>query len=180
MVARLFSLAKYVHFVAALTWIQGKWRRAKKLKRDRRRRREGIFKDDSEIACPIESQTIWKFVREFWLYKGGYGRRWRRARRKRRRRTQSRVEQRRIFLVALGNNGPPSDLQSGSRFYFQIKLFSPFRVRLMLFRQWARLIGDLLRGYLFTRRAYFYQHFFLINTKNTGVYFYYYTCHVDR
>ena len=47
--------------------------------------REDIFKDDSEIACPIESQTIWKFVREFWLYKGGgYGRRRRRASRKRR------------------------------------------------------------------------------------------------
>lgn len=31
------------------------------------------LKGDSEIARPIESQTIWKFVREFWLYKGGGG-----------------------------------------------------------------------------------------------------------
>lgn len=65
-------------------------------------------------------------------------------------RIHSTKKQRRIFLVALGNNGPPSDLQSGSRFYFQIKLFPPFRVRLMLFSRWSRLIDDLRPRYLFT------------------------------
>lgn len=47
-------------------------------------------------------------------------------------------------LKERGNNGPSSDLQSGSHFYFQIKLFSPFRVRLMLFKLQALLIGVLL------------------------------------
>lgn len=51
--------------------------------------------------------------------------------------------ERRGVLEARGNNRPPSDLQSGSHFYFQIKLFSPFRVRLMLFKLQALLIGGL-------------------------------------